>query len=290
MTDAKQPSGSIKASILAALTRIRESATKPGKTQLPASAFSNALNSVGERLVDLLLEKERTGDWWLSEEGDWLRCTVRRTEPRVTRHFYSEETLLPTSKHLADPMTGPDHLVRVSVPARNISSDVVLEQKLRFGTRQDAFADSGTYLKHLLYKLDHNAPTESDLDPESYCKKLFASLENRIGTTTGRIGASGTVPQVCFWSIRSPLKKIIVGDKEPKKVTKCDFVGFLPPIVNTASFKKKSPAVEVIRRAKVQLWIGLDSLLEVCEESEVETAWDEAIKELGIALHNPTWS
>ena len=290
MTDAKQPSGSIKASILAVLTHIRETATKPGKTQLPTAAFSNALNSVGERLVDLLLEKERTGDWWLSEEGDWLRCTVQRTEPRVTRHFYSEETLLPTSKHLADPMTGPDHLVWVSVPARDISSNVVLEQKLRFGTRQDAFADSGTYLKHLLYKLDHNAPTETDLDPESYCKKLFASLENRIGTTTGRIGASGTVPQVCFWSIHSPLNKIIVGDKEPRKVTQCDFVGFLPPIVNTASFKKKSPAVEVIRRAKVQLWLGLDSLLAVCEESEVEKAWDVAVKELSTALHNPTWS
>lgn len=289
MTDAKQPSGSIKASIRAALTRIRETATKPGKTLLPTAAFSNALNSVGERLVDLLLEKERTGDWWLSEEGDWLQCTVRRTEPRVTRHFYSNEPLLPTSKHLADPMTGPDHLVRVSVPARDINSDVVLEQKLRFGTRQDAFADSGTYLKHLLYKSGHNAPTETDINPDEYCRNLLGSLEARMGTTTGRIGAVGTVPQVCFWSIHSPLNKIIVGNKESRKVTECEFVGFLPPIVNTASFKKKSPAVEVIRKAKVQLWIGLDSLLEVCQESEVEKAWDEAINELCTALHNPTW-
>ena len=288
MTDAKQPSGSIKASILAALTHIRETATKPGKTLLPTAAFSSALNSVGERLVDLLLEKERTGNWWLSEEGDWLRCTVQRTEPRVTRHFYRDEPLLPTSKHLADPMTGPDHLVRVSVPALDLNSDVVLEQKLRFGTRQDAFADSGTYLKHLLYKSGLNAPTETDFKSESYCTKLFELIE-KVGTTMGQAGAAGTVPQVCFWSIRSKRNKIIVRDKESKKITECDFVGFLPPIVNTASFKKKSPAVEVIRRAKVQLWIGLDSLLEVCEESEVETAWDEAINELSTALHNPTW-
>lgn len=293
MTDTKLPDVSVRDSILAVLARIRQSAIGQGKTKLPTAEFSRALNSVGERFIDLLLQNECTGNWWLGENGEWLQCTVRSTGRRVTRHFYSGDTpetqLLSTSKHIADPLTGPDHIVSVFVPSLNLNSNVVLEQKLRFSTRQDAFADSGTYLKHLLYKSRYTSPKECDFDPDSYCNGLLTSLVNVMGTTMGRVGFIGTVPQVCFLLVSTPPNKIIIGDKESKKITKCDFVGFLPPIVATESFMKNSPASEIIRRAKVRLWIGLDSLLNVCEASEVEAAWNIAIKELSTDLHNPKW-
>jgi hypothetical protein len=110
-----------------------------------------------------------------------------------------------------------------------------------------------------------------------------------MDTTLGMVGFIGTVPQVCFRLIMTPPNKIIVGDKESKKIIRCDFVGFLPPIVATTSFVKKSPASEIIRKAKVQLWLGLDDLINVCEASEVETAWFTAVNELSMDLHNPRW-
>jgi hypothetical protein len=59
--------------------------------------------------------------------------------------------------------------------------------------------------------------------------------------------------------------------------------------VDTNSLVRKSLPNEIILRAEVRLWLGLDSLLEVCESSEVETAWQAAINELSTGLHNPRW-
>lgn len=45
------------------LARIRQAAIGRGKTELPTADFSNALNSVWERLIYLLLQNEYTGNW-----------------------------------------------------------------------------------------------------------------------------------------------------------------------------------------------------------------------------------
>src|SRR5689334_22341567 len=135
----------IKESILRVIRRIRETAQSNRPTELPTAEFSNALNSVGEVFVDCLLQKERQGPWWLGDDGQWLDCNVKSSgllNPRnfVRGHSAHWEWFPGEATRLADPMTGPDHVVTASVPAISLSTHVALEQKLRFSTKQDAFA------------------------------------------------------------------------------------------------------------------------------------------------------
>lgn len=73
----------IKNSILEVLGHIRRTA-QGRSTELPTAEFSHALNAVGEILVDLLLQKERKGPWWLGNDGEWLECIIKRSGRRQT--------------------------------------------------------------------------------------------------------------------------------------------------------------------------------------------------------------
>lgn len=258
--------------------------------------FSNAINSVGEQFVDALLRVERKGKWWLDDEGQWRECVVSRLGPRSPKTFARgnspEWAWFPqTASRLADPMTGPDHVVVVTVPSLRLSTKVALEQKLRFGSRQDAFADSATYLKHLLARLKYRRPNRKDFNIDSYCNGLLDATKAMLCNTKkdGTLSHSGSVPQVCLASVLTLPNKIFVFDKATTTTIGCDCVGFLPPAVNTAALSNDCPARAIIQRAKVRLWLGLDSLLQQCSEQEVGTAWCEAIGKLTEAIHEPKW-
>ncbi len=79
-------------------------------------------------------------------------------------------------------------------------------------------------------------------------------------------------------------------EKPDGLVTECDFVGFLPPTVDHAAFAADTVQRKIVQRAKVRLWLGLDSLLEQCELHEVETAWETAIAGLNSSIRNPKWT
>lgn len=188
-------------------------------------------------------------------------------------------------------MTGPDHIVTVTVPSLELSVNVALEQKLRFGSRQDAFADGTTYIKHLLARLDYPPPSKNDFQIDSYCNGLLEATRAMICRTKkdGRLTYSGSVPQVCFASVLTSPNKVFVFDRETKTITQCDCIGFLPPAVNTVAFATECKARGIIEKARVRLWLGLDSLLQVCSEQEVEAAWREAVDNLTQAIHQPKW-
>jgi len=44
-----------------------------------------------------------------------------------------------------------------------------------------------------------------------------------------------------------------------------------------------------VERARVRLWLGLDSLLEQCDSNDVETAWNTAITGLSESIRKPNW-
>jgi hypothetical protein len=189
-------------------------------------------------------------------------------------------------------MTGPDHVVTASIAALSLSAHVALEQKLRFGTKQDAFANSATYVKHLVAGLNYPLPCKKDFDVESYCHGLMEATKALICKTKkdGKLAYSGSVPHVCFVSIGSSPHRINVQEKPNGPVTECDFVGFLPPTVDQAAFATDTAQRKIVQRAKVRLWLGLDSLLERCESHEVEAAWEAAIAGLNSSIRYPKWT
>ncbi|MEZ5943950.1 MAG: hypothetical protein R3C18_21345 [Planctomycetaceae bacterium] len=78
-------------------------------------------------------------------------------------------------------------------------------------------------------------------------------------------------------------------DKSGVSQVECDYVGLLAPTVNTTELAGASPALRIVRKAKVRLWIGLDSLLEVCTDEEVEAAWSTAVAQLTNDIRKPIW-
>lgn len=296
MSGSREP---IQKCILETLSQIRK--TKAAK--LPGPEFSNAINAVGEQFVDMLLKSERTGKWWLDDNGEWLECTVKRVGNRVAKNFLPGEsseweffTKTATRPTLADPLTGPDHVVSVDVPKMGLKNiRVVLEQKLRFG-RHDVLANSSTYVRHLRAGLGkegrkYQAPKTKDFQIEPYCNGLLHAAKDVLCHTDGKgaLTYSGKVPHVCFVSICLSPNKIIVRDKGSGERVECDFAGFLPPCVNQESFTKDSPTRKIIYHAKVRLWIGLDTLLKQCQAAEVENAWRKAIKRLSQSVRDPQW-
>ena len=295
MTDKLKTQVSIRESMAEVLARIRRSAEKRGKTELPTADFSNAVNSVGENFVDLLLNVERHGRWWLSEDGEFHECVVRRLGYRSPRNFVrgssSEWDWLPAeASRLADPMTGPDHAVSVSVPSLHVTGTVCLEQKLRFGTPGDAFAGASTYLKHLLHRLDCPRPSKKEFHLESYFNGLLEAAKAVLCKTKkdGTLAYSGSVPQVCLVSASLQPNMVVVTDKTGVRI-ECEYVGFLAPAINQNELANASPALRIMQRAKVRLWIGLDSLLDACTNEEVEEAWSTAVAQLTEDVLNPSW-
>ena len=289
----------IKKSILNVLSRIGE---KEKTVSFPE--FSNAINAVGEQFVDTLLQVPRTGDWWLDESGQFLKCTIRSVGKRVRRNFlpgnspqwddFWKTTDRPT---LADALTGPDHVVEVTVPTVPTvlpKTHVVLEQKLRFGP-SDANASGLTYISHLrdgLGQVGHKkypAPNNKDFQLETYWDGLLYAAKELLRHTDGKgnLTYSGKVPHVCFVSVCIPDNRIYVCSNENDKRIECDYVGFLPPCINRKWFTMDSAARKIIIRAKVRLWLGLDSLLEKCEAKEVDDAWRAAIAGLTQNIRTP---
>ena len=78
-------------------------------------------------------------------------------------------------------------------------------------------------------------------------------------------------------------------DKTGISKVECEYVGFLAPTINTNELAGVSPALRIVQRAKVRLWIGLDSLLEACTNDEVEAAWSTALAQLTEDICNPNW-
>ncbi len=89
--------------------------------------------------------------------------------------------------------------------------------------------------------------------------------------------------------IGCPPHKINVQEQPSGSITECDFVGFLSPCVDHSSFAHATAQRQVVLRARVRLWFGLDELLERCEPDEVQAAWDSAIAGLSECIRNPTW-
>lgn len=297
MTDETAKNAAIRKSLQIVLSRIRLTAARQGKeTELPTADFSNALNAIGENFIDLLLATERRGQWWLDETGQFHDCIVHRMGDRSPRNFVRgvspEWNWYPkAASRLADPMTGPDHVVSVSVPSLEIDGKVCLEQKLRFGSRGDAFAGATTYLKHLLHRLNCPRPSEKEFDLDSYCNGLLEAAKAVLCRTKkdGALAYSGSVPQVCFVSIGLKPNKVVVTDKAGISKVECEYVGFLAPTINTSEFVTNSPALRIVQRANVRLWIGLDSLLEACTNEEVEGAWSTAVAQLTEDVRSPSW-
>lgn len=296
MTDETVERLMVRQSIQNVLSRIRRTATSRSKTELPTANFSNALNAIGENFIDLLLATERQGQWWLDETGQLHDCIIRRVGNRSPRNFVRGDSpewnwYPEAASRLADPMTGPDHVVSVSVPSLNLSGTVCLEQKLRFGTPSDAFAGASTYLKHLLHRLGCRRPSSAEFHLDSYFNGLLEAAKAVLCRTTkhGKLAYSGSVPQVCFVSIALQPNKVIVTDKTGVSKVECEYIGFLAPTINSNDLASASPALRIVQRAKVKLWIGLDSLLEACTNEEVEAAWFTAVGQLTEDICDPSW-
>lgn len=286
---------SIRESFKIVLARIRRTAATR-TTERPTADFPNALNAVGESFVDLLLNVERRGKWWLDDEGEFHECIVRRIGTRFPRNFARgtspEWNWFPAeASRLADPMTGPDHVVGVSVPSLELSGTVCLEQKLRFGTKGDAFAGASTYLKHLRHRLGYPHPTRREFHLDSYFNGLLEAAKAILCRTKkdGTLAYSGSVPHVCLVSMGLPPNKIVVIGKPAEPSVECDSVGFLGPTINRREFSDATPAVRIVQRAGVRLWMGLDSLLEDCTDEEAEAAWRTAVARLTADVHNLSW-
>jgi hypothetical protein len=233
------------------------------------------------------LSTERQGKWWLDETGQLHDCFIRRAGDRTPRNFARGDTpewnwYPEAASRLADPMTGPDHVVSVRVPSLSLNGTICLEQKLRFGTPGDAFAEASTYLKHLLHGLEYRQPDAAKFDLDSYFHGLLEAAKTVLRRTTkhGKPAYSGSVPQVCFVSIALQPNKVVVTDKTGVSKVECEYVGFLAPTIKVDELASDSPATRIVQRAKVRLWIGLDSLLE---------AWSTAVAQLTENICNPRW-
>jgi hypothetical protein len=294
-------SASVKDSILNVLKTI---SADPSRRKLLSPDFSLALNAVGETFVDLLLQWERKGKWWLADDGKWHECSIKSLGQRVPRNFLpgpsTEWGWYPTTdtvRYIADRMTGPDHVVAATIESLNHTATVVLEQKLRFGTNQDAIANASTYLKHLLEGLKDNQdkkftlPKSASAVDDAFVDRLVKATQAVLLNEShiGVLSHSGSVPHVCFVSIQTPPHKVFVCNKNYEDTIVCDSVGFLAPIVNQSSFSDDSVARRIVHRAEVRLWLGLDSLLNQCETEEVERAWSSAIDGLSASVRNPKW-
>ena len=285
----------VRPSLIAVFQTIRQSA-KARKTILPTRSFSDALNAVGEQFVDALLEKPRGGGWWLEPNRAWHECVVqrcgKRRESRVfCRGSHESWGWLPKeATRLADPMTGPDHVVSVKIPSFGREERVVLEQKLRLGSPQDAIANSRTYLKHLLHKSGHKLPTRSDsIDLESYCEGLFQAVKDvLLKRKRGALTYSGKVPQVVYASVFTEPNMIYLSDSAEGQIA-CTYAGFLAPIIDQKQVASMDPCSQILQRSAVRLWIGLDELLSCCQDGEVETAWTESVQRLTESIINPQW-
>jgi hypothetical protein len=285
----------VRQSLLAVLDRIKQ----PGKTELPDSSFSAALNAVGERFIDCLLGKARTGEWWLEADGRWHECTIQRwgenREPRVflPANHPSWECWFPkTATRLADPLTGPDHVVSVQVASRSQPLTVVLEKKLRLSKRQDAIATPRTYVSHLRAKpLDYRKLERADHQKlDDYCAGLLNAI--RLVLTPKRIrGAicyAGKVPHVVYASALTAPNLIHVSDSK-LGVHACSHAGFLAPVIDRRQFTDTNPYAGIVRRSAVHLWLGLDELLQQCKDAEVEAAWNDTLTWLTESVCNPQW-
>lgn len=291
----------IKDSILSVIQKCLESS----KARKSLSAdFSDAINAVGERFVDLLLQQERSGRWWLACNGQWHKCRIKSVGKRIPRNFLpgtpEDWDWFPKSevvRHLADRMTGPDHVVTVAVDSLNISEHVVLEQKLRFGSRQNLFADASTYVKHLRdgVKNKHGNKVSLPNDISSVDESFFSMfLEATKAVLLKRnrhdkLTHSGKVPHVCFVSMLTRPHKVFVSDANYTSVVECGHVGFVAPSLNHRSLEGESIAKRITERANVRLWLGLDSLLQQCTAEEVESAWTTAVSELSSNVRSPRW-
>lgn len=293
---------SVKASILSVLERIR---AKPSRRKLLSPDFSSALNAVGEPFVDLLLQRERKGKWWLTDDGEWHECSIRSVGQRVPRNFLrgtsTEWGWFPATKevrHIADRLTGPDHIVTATVHSLNLSVQVVLEQKLRFGKNDDVLATAATYVKHLRDGVNGEdekplpMPGEPSKVDQDFIDGFLEGIKNVLlrEKKKGVLSHSGSVPQVCFASVQTPPHKVFVCDKEYKDTLACDAMGFLAPIVSHGAFADDSVSRRIVKHGRVRLWLGLDSLLDQCEAKEVEEAWCSAIERLSANVRNPKWS
>jgi len=292
---------SVKASILSVLQRIR---AKPSCRKLLSPDFSLALNAVGEPFVDLLLQRERKGRWWLTDDGEWHECSIRTVGRRVPRNFLpgpsSEWGWFPATKevrHIADRLTGPDHVVTATVHSLKLSVQVVLEQKLRFGKNDDVLATAATYVKHLRHGVKGKdtkpfpMPGEPSKVDQDFIDRLLEGTKNVLlrEKKKGVLSHSGSVPQVCFVSVQTPPHKVFVCDKEYKDTLACEAVGFLAPIVNHGAFADDSVSRRIVQQARVRLWLDLESLLVQCEAKEVEEAWCSAIEGLSASVRKPKW-
>lgn len=276
------------------LRRIRMSAIRSGATELPTAEFSDAINLVGEDFVDLLFAKPRSGRWWIASAGTLAECTVQNLGTRHRSVFVKgkspEWSWFPKNAHrLADPMTGPDHVLKVEVPSLSLSQTAIVEQKLRLSSKQDAFANGSTYVKHLNLKkkLDHPAPSGEN---EQYCESLLKATKRYITKTSdGGLTYSGAVPHVCFASILTSPNKIFVAPKSGGKTIEGTCVGFLAPTIDYHSLVQESAISRFLQRAKVNLWISLESLLAQCTDEEVTEAWNASCERLIQHLLAPEW-
>lgn len=301
MIETKADVLSVKESILSVLRRIR---AKPNCRELLSPDFSYALNAVGELFVDMLLQRERIGKWWLTDDGIWLECSIRSVGQRVPRNFLrgtsTEWGWFPAKKevrHIADRLTGPDHIVTATVHSLNLSTQVVLEQKLRFGKNNDVLATAATYIKHLrdgVKGMDEKPfpmPGEPSRVDRDFINRFLDGIKNVLlrEKRKGVLSHSGSVPQVCFVSVQTPPHKVFVCDKEYNDTLACDAVGFLAPMVNHSAFAVDSVSRRIVQQGRVRLWLGLDSLLDQCETKEVEEAWSSAIEGLNASVRMPKW-
>lgn len=286
----------VRQSLLTALSRIKRSSAK---TELPDSSFSEALNAVGERFVDCLIGKPRTGEWWLAPDGCWQECTIQRLgERREARVFLpadhpSWESWFPKgATRLADALTGPDHLVSALIPSLGQSVTVVLEQKLRLSKRQDAIATGRTYLSHLRAKplKYRNLQRTDHMNLDKYCADLLDAVRLLLTPVPrgGMLCYSGKVPHVVFASVLTDPKLIHVSDSKTGVIT-CRDAGFLAPIIDRRAFANSNPYAQIVRRSAVHLWVGLDDLLQCCDDEEVEVAWNATLTWLTDTICNPLW-
>lgn len=301
MTESKlDDSASVRDGVLSVLRRMR---TNPACRRQLLPDFSIALNAVGEPFVYLLLQRERKGAWWLTDDGEWHECSLKSLGRRVPRNFLPGSSpewgwFPATSKvrHIADRMTGPDHVVTVKVKSLKLSMNVVLEQKLRFGTNQDAVATASTYVYHLRKGLKGEGDVgflmpeaPAGVDHEFVDRFLAATKKVLLKTKRDVLLHCGSVPQVCFVSVQTPPHKVFVCNKDYRDTVDCNAVGFLAPAINHAAFSCDSVARRIVQQAKVRLWLGLDSLLDQCGTEEVEEAWGSAIEQLNASVRNPGW-
>jgi len=188
----------------------------------------------------------------------------------------------------ADALTGPDHVVRVTLP-NSAEHLVVLEQKMRFG-KDSAIAGPATYLRHLKHKTAFRCPDVRE-DVDGYLTELNTQIQKKMfAGNNGEKVYRGTVPQVCMTSLLSQPSRILIKMADKKDLVVCQSVGFLSPVRRDLSFLQQDNFyLKLVRQLRVRLWIGLDSLLRKCTDQQVQSAWNKALKSHEDALYNAQW-